>query len=325
MKLEQIRYFVSIVECGSFSKAAKSLYISQPALTAAVKAMEDELQTALFTRTNQGVYPTETGQKIYADCKEILLLWEEKLSCWHTLTQSTPEPEGIVYLAAIPAICTFVFNNILFDLQYQYPKIRLSTREFSMDEFLAKLKQERINIGITSVPISSKEKTLYQYEQYDLDYQILTTDDYCFALSTQNPLAEKSILTRNDLQQSVYLTYSFTSPSSIKLLLTEFCLEDFKDVFYFNANGNVLQAVSEDRGVTAFLRSVFLNNWYVKNGFICTKNLQDTIITPSEHHLVWKRNTNFSSAEKLVLEYLQKNYQQIYQRALAQEKTVPEN
>lgn len=316
MKLEQIKYFTTIVESGSFSRAAKNLYISQPALTASMKAMEEELQISLFTRTNQGTYPTEIGMKIYADCKDILSLWDEKLSNWSMLAQSTPEPEGIVYLAAIPAVCTFIVNNILFDFQHKHPKIRLSTKEFDMEYFLHKFSQERINIGITAIPISNKEKILYQYEQYNFEYMPLMHEDYCFALSTQNPLSQKDILEKLDLKQLVYLTYSYTTPSSLKFLLSDFCLEDFKDTFFFNSNGNVLQAVSENRGCTAFLRSVFLNNWYVKNGFICTKNLKDTIITPSEHHLVWKKNVELSSAEKVLLEYLQNDYPRIYQEAL---------
>ena len=61
MDLRQLRYFVAIVEQGSFSRAAAFLHVSQPALSLHVRNMEADLGTTLLFRTPRGVEPTEAG------------------------------------------------------------------------------------------------------------------------------------------------------------------------------------------------------------------------------------------------------------------------
>ena len=61
MTLDQIRYFLTVVDCGSFSKAASQLFLSQSTISYQIKALEEELGFPLLTRTSGGVIPTDTG------------------------------------------------------------------------------------------------------------------------------------------------------------------------------------------------------------------------------------------------------------------------
>ena len=61
MTLQQFQYVIAISETGSFSKAAERLYMSQPSLTSAIKALEDELGISLFNRTRKGATLTAEG------------------------------------------------------------------------------------------------------------------------------------------------------------------------------------------------------------------------------------------------------------------------
>ncbi len=72
MDLRQLRYFSSVVELGSFSRAAKHLRVAQPALSQHVRHMEDELGVALLHRTAHGVLPTEAGERLLRHAKTIL-------------------------------------------------------------------------------------------------------------------------------------------------------------------------------------------------------------------------------------------------------------
>src|SRR5690606_5758821 len=65
MELRQLRYFVRIVELGSLTRAAKDLYIAQPALSAQISKLENELDIKLLTRSVRGVMPTEAGESLY--------------------------------------------------------------------------------------------------------------------------------------------------------------------------------------------------------------------------------------------------------------------
>lgn len=76
MDLTQLRYFRTIAECGSMTAAARVLKVSQPTITVAVKNLEEELKTVLFTRNRSGVTLTSTGQALLRYADEVLHLVE---------------------------------------------------------------------------------------------------------------------------------------------------------------------------------------------------------------------------------------------------------
>ena len=71
MRLEQINYFVQIVKCGSISRAAEVLFMSQPALSSTMRDFENELGVQLLVRSSKGVSPTEAGERIYQEALQI--------------------------------------------------------------------------------------------------------------------------------------------------------------------------------------------------------------------------------------------------------------
>lgn len=72
MDLRQLRYFLAICDAGAFTRAAERLRVAQPALSAHVKALEEELGVELLLRTARGVLPTEQGARLAAHARRIL-------------------------------------------------------------------------------------------------------------------------------------------------------------------------------------------------------------------------------------------------------------
>src|SRR5262245_37796343 len=72
MELYQLRSFAAVAEVGHLTRAAEKLHISQPALSAQIKALEDELGLALFERTASGMLLTGAGQRLLAETEKIL-------------------------------------------------------------------------------------------------------------------------------------------------------------------------------------------------------------------------------------------------------------
>jgi DNA-binding transcriptional LysR family regulator len=72
MELYQLRSFVAVAEAGHVTRAAEKLHISQPALSAQIKALEDELEVALFERTSSGMVLTAAGQRLLAEAEKVL-------------------------------------------------------------------------------------------------------------------------------------------------------------------------------------------------------------------------------------------------------------
>ena len=72
MRLEQLKYFAEVVKAKSINKAAHNLYMTQPALSKAINALEDEIDYKLLKRSNYGVILPAEGKKIYEETLQIL-------------------------------------------------------------------------------------------------------------------------------------------------------------------------------------------------------------------------------------------------------------
>jgi DNA-binding transcriptional LysR family regulator len=72
MKLRQLRYFVTIVDAGSFSRAAQVAHVAQPALSQQIADLEDQLGVSLLQRSARGVNATAAGERLYVEASAIL-------------------------------------------------------------------------------------------------------------------------------------------------------------------------------------------------------------------------------------------------------------
>ena len=78
MNMSQVQYALTVARYKNFSKAAESLFLSQPALSLQIKKLEQELGFALFSRKAQGVTITPEGEKFFEDAQAVASLVKEK-------------------------------------------------------------------------------------------------------------------------------------------------------------------------------------------------------------------------------------------------------
>ena len=76
MTLQQLKYVTAIADCGSMNEAAKTLFVSQPSLSGAVKELEEEAGIEIFKRTNKGVLPTPEGEEFLGYARQLLNQYE---------------------------------------------------------------------------------------------------------------------------------------------------------------------------------------------------------------------------------------------------------
>ena len=68
MTLQQLKYIITVAETGNITEAAEKLFIAQPSLTAAIHAIETEMNVTIFSRTNKGVAVTREGEELLSYC-----------------------------------------------------------------------------------------------------------------------------------------------------------------------------------------------------------------------------------------------------------------
>lgn len=201
MRLEQLSYLIEITRLHSISKAAETLHISQPALSASVKSLETELGISLFKRTNRGIFLTAEGEKIHSDAVEILNI----INGWYNQYHEQ-EPEGEIHLACTPIISCYITPNIIVPFQKLYPKITIFVHSSQYYDIIGKLKTTSADIALTTLP--GNNKLIEQICAMGWESQHLFTDERRLFLGTTHPLASKKQLSREDLKALNLAYYS---------------------------------------------------------------------------------------------------------------------
>ncbi len=151
--LSQYRIFYSVARTGNISKAARELYISQPAISKAISKLEDSLNTTLFTRNSRGVQLTEEGQILFAHTSaafEELNLGERELKRIREFNM------GHIRIGVSNTLCRFIMVSYLKGFIEKYPHIKITIESQSSTHTLAMLGQQRIDIGLTAKPKTGK-------------------------------------------------------------------------------------------------------------------------------------------------------------------------
>jgi LysR family nitrogen assimilation transcriptional regulator len=114
MDLRTLRYFIAVLEAGSLSRAAGSLYVAQPALTAQIKKLEGQLGAQLFERSHTGVTPTPAGLQLYQDARRLL----SDADAVRERIQRLPQgPEGSVTIAVPFLLASLLMGPLLQSLK----------------------------------------------------------------------------------------------------------------------------------------------------------------------------------------------------------------
>lgn len=145
MDLRALRYFIAVLEAGSLSRAAGSLYIAQPALTAQIKKLEAELGAQLLERSHTGVTPTPAGLQLYQDARRLL----SDAAAMRERIQRLPQgPEGSVTIAVPFLLSSLLMGPLLAHLKATHPRIHV----FVLDDLSLMVKKtmldRRADIGI---------------------------------------------------------------------------------------------------------------------------------------------------------------------------------
>lgn len=137
--------FYTVANAGNISKAAKELYISQPAISKSIQKLEENLNCKLFSRSSRGVILTDEGNLLYDHVKEAfetLNVGEDKLK------RSIELGVGHLRIGVSSTLCKFMLLPILSEFIHQNPHISISISCQSTNETLRLLDDNKIDIGL---------------------------------------------------------------------------------------------------------------------------------------------------------------------------------
>lgn len=171
--LSQYKIFYEVAKAGNISKAAKELYISQPAISKAISKLEDSLGLSLFTRSSRGVQLTSEGE----------ILFEHTREAFDALDRGEQELKriqefdiGHLRIGVSNTLCKYILLPYLKTFIDQYPHMKVTIESQATAQTLARLEQQKIDLGLDAEP--SVRRDLAFIPVMDIQDTFVTTPNY---------------------------------------------------------------------------------------------------------------------------------------------------
>jgi len=145
MELSQVETFMAVATFGGFHRAAEALHISQPAVSARIKALEESLEVSLFTRSRGGLVVSDAGRTFRPHAEELLRVAAVARQAVHEGQPATGTP---LQIAAALSISVYFLPDVLKSFQQAHPSVIISIRPGHSKEVLEMVLSEDAEIGL---------------------------------------------------------------------------------------------------------------------------------------------------------------------------------
>lgn len=176
--------FNAVAEAENISKAAKDLYISQPAISKAVTKLEQNLDVKLFTRNSRGVSLTEAGKLLY---EQTNAAFKHLQRAEDTIKKNKELGTGQIKIGVSTTLCKYVLLPYLERFIHLHPHIRINISCQSTYETLSLLQARKIDIGLVGEP--ARKEGLHFHSVMSIEDVFTCTPSYLKNLEKRNPNA----------------------------------------------------------------------------------------------------------------------------------------
>lgn len=295
MTFNQIKYFVTVAECLSFTEAAKCLFITQPALSRQINAMEEELGTRLFIREKKRLKLTPGGSVLYNRLPKVLSDYAEAVE------DANSGYEGELRIGFLDIYdISELFDDVIREFREAYEQIAMSLERFALGELPARLAAGDLDLILT-----------YGFSLYDKP-DLVTVNvqkfDSCIMLNRNHPLAPQETVALAELKDERFIQLGPKASEEGFRYITNLCarcgihpdfllVEKMEDVMLWVQTGNGV-AITSDRTIEGQNPHVVLRNIDMPEA----KNHNITI--------AWRKN-NYNPAIAIFMEMLEKKLTKI--------------
>jgi DNA-binding transcriptional LysR family regulator len=206
MELMQLEMFVAMVEEGSFHKAAERVLRTQPAVSMAIRKLEQEIGAQLFDRSNRNACAlTDTGDALYNYAKQLLNLRDEALL---TVQQLHNLQSGRIRIGANESTGLYLLPNLILEFRERYPKIKIEVYRQLSARLPQELRQRNLDFAILS----------FLPEASDLEASPIMRDELALIANPQHELASRERVHIRDLGAATFIAHNVRSPSRDKVI-----------------------------------------------------------------------------------------------------------
>ena len=301
MRLEQLQYIVEIDKTKSISKAAKNLYITQPSISAAISALEKELNIKIFERNKNGVEPTPEGERIVFLAREVLSKTQEIYTVKNDDTAN-------IEVMTIPAINSGILGQVFSSWRKKHEKGSLQIKECKVDtvlsDFFECYQLRKRYFCLCSITDEAYKLLRQHLELSHIQSEFLAEDYMVCIMSVNNALANENCISKSTFKEQTRIKYEYgSSKTSTDISNNIAFYDDFVDLYSGDIKLEVStletlrQMVAEDLGITVMPSIIVNNDMYFRDGRIKIMPFNDTKIKLN-YYLLYNKDYPLTEVEQ---------------------------
>lgn len=282
MKIIQLEYFCAVSRYHSITQAAQKLYVTQPAISNAIRELEKEFSIHLFNRSNNHLTLTQEGEIFYQKASDLL----------HNINQTSSELYDLgrrispIRIGIPPLLSTVFFPGMLTDFQKEHPEIPVELFEYGSIRAASLVQEETLDLALVNSNF---------YEIDKMNSQQILSDRIVFCVSPEHPMAGEKEITIEQLTEEPLIMYNTDSVQNTTLYSLFERIGVKPHVILHASQLYTIQNFIKNNLAGAFLYESLMKNMGSLIGIPITPSIRQEI------GLVWKKGTYInSSVEKFI-------------------------
>jgi len=268
----RLQVFHTVAKVMSFTKAAETLHMTQPAVTFQVKQLEDFFNTRLFDRTHNKITLTDAGKVVYDYSDQILEHYEKMNS---EVRELTGEVTGTLVIGASTTIAEYMLPSLLGAFKKQFEDVNIRLQVGNTDAIVSMVENNMIDLGLVEAPVQNK----------NLEVDVCRIDEMQLICPLEHPLAKRDKITVEEFRKYGYISREEGSGSRsvIDSYIREqgFSYSDLKVVMELGSPEAVKMAVESEVGLAIVSRTTLSKE--LRLGTLKAIPLDPPILRPFSH------------------------------------------
>ncbi len=216
VSMRQLRYFVEIIEAGSYTLAAERLFVAQSALSRHIKELEETMKVQLLIRDAKPLKMTPSGQAFYDGAKQILAMVSETVMHSRHVAQGERGSIRVLHSSSVP------LGSQIMERIHRYlgssPGVSLDISQMSSEHQGIEVEEGRADIGLVRLPTHRKFPNLNMVE--------LFSEPLMLAVAGAHALTNEAIVPVEDLQNEHFVSMPHWSRGGLSYRVTEICTKN---------------------------------------------------------------------------------------------------
>jgi DNA-binding transcriptional LysR family regulator len=188
----RLQVFHTVARLLSFTKAAETLHMTQPAVTFQVRQLEEHFNTRLFDRTHNRISLTEAGKRVFEYSDRI---FEHYAEMENAVREMTGDVSGVLMIGASTTIAEYLLPALLGDFKKKYPDVNVQLKVSNSDGIVHMVENNVIDLGVVESPVLNK----------NLVVEVCRVDQLVAVVTPQHPLADRTSVSIAELLEHPYI------------------------------------------------------------------------------------------------------------------------